>query len=217
MPASNPHRRFQFEDLLLNFLSKPTMLILNYLPARIFLCLSALLCCLSAQAQQNDTSAGWWDSSKARVEKILDEGSLSMMLSGYAHHGRNTYTAERIAELNERAWGMGFSKAIRNEKDNEESIYAMLISDSHFKPQPMAGYAYQWMKPVTEKIEVGAGVTGLLISRTDYFSGFPFPAVLPVASIGTRSSKLMAAYVPRFSKNKGNGDVLLLFVRFDLN
>ncbi|MDE2427948.1 MAG: hypothetical protein KGM99_04425 [Burkholderiales bacterium] len=182
------------------------------------LCVSALLLSglTQAQAVQNEEQ-GWWDSAKSKANKILDDGELSLMLSGYAHHGRGTYTAERIAELNERAWGLGFSKAIRNAKDNEESLYGMIISDSHFKPQPMVGYAYQWMKPLGGNFEVGGGVTALMISRTDYFSGFPFPAVLPVASIGTRKSKLMAAYVPRFSKNKGNGDVLLLFVRFDLN
>ncbi|WP_423709003.1 hypothetical protein [Undibacterium sp. WLX3042] len=183
-----------------------------------FFCLSALLLAFggTVQALQKEDES-WWDSSKAKAQNILDKGDLSILLSGYAHHGRNTYTRERLAELNERAWGLGFAKTIRNEKDNEELLYAMMISDSHFKPQPMAGYAYQWMKPLSEKLEVGVGATALLISRADYFSGVPFPAVLPIASIGTRKSKLMASYVPRISQNKGNGDVLLLFVRLDLN
>ncbi len=161
--------------------------------------------------------AGWLDQTKARTLNILDNGTLSLMLSGYARHGRNTYTPERLAELNEKAWGLGFSKSMRTAKDNEESLYAMAISDSHFKPQIMAGYSYQWMHSLGGNVEAGVGVTGILISRTDYFSGFPFPAPLPVASIGTRRSKIMAAYVPRFSKNKGNGDVLLLLARFDLD
>ena len=139
------------------------------------------------------------------------------MLSGYARHGRNTYTPERIKELNELAWGIGFSSSIRDKKDNEESIYGLAISDSHFKPQFMAGYAYQWMKPLGDRFEAGLGVTGLLFSRTDYFGGIPFPGVLPVASIGTRKTKLMTAYIPRVSRHKGNGDVLLLFLRIDLN
>ncbi|MFZ6862193.1 hypothetical protein ACO0K7_06130 [Undibacterium sp. Ji67W] len=160
---------------------------------------------------------GWIERAKRKMTKIVDEGAMSLNLSGLAHHGRNTYTAERIAELNENAWGLGFTKAIRDEKDNEELAYAMIISDSHYKPQPMAGYAYQWMKPIAGNIEVGAGYTYSLISRTDYFKGVPFPIALPVASIGTKNTKLMAAYVPRLSKNKGNGDVLLLFVRIDLN
>ncbi len=162
-------------------------------------------------------NASWWTQAKTKTTTILDDGAFSMILSGYARHGRNTYTAERISELNEKAWGLGFSKAVRNEKDNEESLYGFAISDSHFSPQFMAGYAYQWMKPLGENYEAGIGVTGLLISRKDYFSGIPFPGVLPVASIGTRRSKLMLAYIPRVSRNKGNGDVLLIFARFDLD
>ncbi|MFZ6745464.1 hypothetical protein ACO0LC_19745 [Undibacterium sp. JH2W] len=184
------------------------------------LCVSSFMFCAASQAQTTSTPApeemGWWDSAKARANKILDEGDLSLMVAGHTHHGRGTYTKERIAELNENTWGLGFTKAIRTKDDNEESLYAMMISDSHFKPQPMAGYAYQWTKTLGDTVEVGGGLTGVMISRTDYFGGIPFPAVLPIASIGTRSTKLMATYVPRFSKNKGNGDVLFLFVRFDL-
>ena len=172
---------------------------------------------LAATAAPAPADAGWWDQAKSKTQHILDDGSLSMILSGYAHHGRNTYTRERINELNEKAWGLGFSKAIRTARDNEESLYGIAISDSHFSPQLMAGYAYQWMRPLSEKYEAGLGVTALLISRKDYFSGMPFPGILPVASIGTRHSKLMASYIPRISQNKGNGDVLLIFVRFDLN
>jgi palmitoyl transferase len=167
-------------------------------------------------AQQAD-DAGWWDQAKNKYNTIMDQGQTSLLLSGYAHHGRNTYTPERLHELNEKAWGMGFEKTMRDTKDNEEILYAMGISDSHFKPEFLAGYAYQWMLPLPGKLEAGAGYTVSLTSRADYFGGFPFPIVLPVASIGTKSTKLMASYVPRLSKHKGNGDVLLMFVRFDIN
>ncbi|MEB0140708.1 MULTISPECIES: hypothetical protein [unclassified Undibacterium] len=188
-----------------------------YFPRSVLL-LAAGLISFSAAAQTapEAENSSWYRSAKNKIEKILDEGDLSLNLSGYAHHGRGTYTAERIAELNERAWGLGFTKALRDDKDNEELVYGMVISDSHFKPMPMAGYAYQWMKPIGSNWEVGAGYTISLLSRTDYFSGIPFPVPLPVASIGTKNTKLMAAYVPRLSQNKGNGDVLLLFVRIDL-
>jgi palmitoyl transferase len=207
-----------------------TMSLFNFKKFATTLLLTAMLASTAQTsfAQQQQTTAetpvvaetkepGWWDQSKSKTLNIVDNGSLAMILSGYARHGRDTYTPERIAELNENAWGLGFSKSIRTPKDNEESLYALAISDSHFQPQFMAGYLHQWMRPLGSKYEAGVGVTALLISRTDYFSGVPFPGILPVASIGTRKSKLMAAYIPRISQNKGNGDVLLVFVRFDLN
>jgi hypothetical protein len=166
-------------------------------------------------------SPEWWQAAKdmasqfkEHAEMIGNEGQKELYLSGYAYHGRNTYTAERISELNEHAWGLGYGKSLYNAKGDEESIYFFTIDDSHGRPQPMAGYVYQWMWPVAKSgLEVGAGYTAMLMSRSDYFGGLPFPALLPVGSIGTKKFRLMASYVPRISQNKGNGDVLLIFFR----
>ena len=166
-------------------------------------------------AQQTD-NLNWWDQGKNKVTDILDNGQQSLLLSGYAHHGRHTYTSERLKELNENAWGIGFAKTVRNSKDNEEIVYALGLEDSHYKPQLMAGYAYQWNLPLGGDWEIGGGYTAMLMSRQDYFGGVPFPIALPLASIGPRGAKLMASYVPRLSQKKGNGDVLLLFMRFDI-
>ncbi|MGH8807041.1 MAG: hypothetical protein ACREX0_04080 [Noviherbaspirillum sp.] len=62
---------------------------------------------------------------------------------------------------------------------------------------------------------MGAGLTAMLVSRADYFGGFPFPLILPVGAIGARQIRLMASYMPRLSQNKGNGDVLFLFMRIE--
>ncbi len=152
-----------------------------------------------------------------RLRLIKDQGSTDLYLSGYAHHGRNTYTRERRAELNEQAWGAGVGRRLRNARGNDEIVYAMGLSDSHFKPQHMAGYAHEWIYPLGHSsLEVGVGYTAMLMTRTDYFGGFPFPVALPVGSIGTRDIKLRASYVPRLSQKKGNGDVLLVFVSMTL-
>ncbi|MEB0136433.1 hypothetical protein QN362_13920 [Actimicrobium sp. CCC2.4] len=165
----------------------------------------------------SSTDASWWSRDDDKLRHIVDDGVASIVLSGYARHGRHTYTAERIRELNEKAWGLGYSKIVRTTSDNEESLYGLAISDSHYKPQLMAGYLHQWMQPLGHGYEAGVGLTGLLISRADYFSGKPFPCILPVVSAGTRKTKLMAAYVPRLSRSKGNGDVLLMFLRAELD
>jgi hypothetical protein len=172
--------------------------------------------CAPAEAQQGDNPS-WWQYAKNKVNLIANEGQEELYLSGYAYHGRSTYTAERIAEFNEKAWGLGYGKSLNNAKGDEESLFFMTISDSHYKPQPMLGYAYQWMWPIAKSgIEIGAGYTAMLVSRADYYGGAPLPIVLPVASIGTKKFRVLGSYVPRISNNKGNGDVLFVFCRTEL-
>lgn len=155
------------------------------------------------------------DSAKATYARISKAPDWDVYLSGYARHGRRTYSRERIGEFNEQAWGVGFGKTLRDAQGNDESLFALAISDSHWQPQVMAGYVREWIWPIARTgVEVGVGYTAMLMSRQDFFGGFPFPVALPAASIGTQKARLMAAYVPRISKNKGNGDVLLLLGRF---
>ena len=183
----------------------------------VFLPLAAAspLALLSAPATAGawSTVSDWGGEAADQFRMIRDQGSTELYLSGYARHGRNTYTKERLEELNEKAWGLGIGRRLRNARGNDEIIYALGISDSHFKPQLMAGYAHEWIYPMGGGgLELGVGYTAILMSRQDYFGGFPFPIALPLASIGTRDIKLRASYVPRLSQKKGNGDVLLLFV-----
>ena len=176
---------------------------------------AAPLALLSATATAGawSTASEWGNEAADQFRLIRDQGSTDLYLAGYARHGRNTYTKERLEELNEKAWGVGIGRRLRNARGNDEIIYALGISDSHFKPQLMAGYAHEWIYPMAgSALELGVGYTAMLMSRQDYFGGFPFPIALPLASIGTRDIKLRASYVPRLSQKKGNGDVLLLFV-----
>jgi len=138
-------------------------------------------------------------------------------LSGYAYHDRDTYTRKQLNKMNENTWGGGLGRTLRNASGNDESVYAVAIRDSNNRPQYMAGYAYQWMFPVvSKKFEVGAGLTGLLIRRHDWYGGRPFPAILPVASIGTPKAQLVATYVPHLSMRKAKGNIVLLMLRMSL-
>ena len=162
----------------------------------------------------------WWmtdlNNAVSKSENLYNNGRLSMYLSGYAHHGRGTYTPDKIAELNEKVWGFGVSKEMRDEKDNEESILFVIMADSHYEPQLTAGYKYEWMKPLGNDYEAGVGYVAGVISRVDIFGGIPFPGILPVASIGTHDTKLEFSYIPRLTKNKGNGDILFISLRLNL-
>lgn len=177
-----------------------------------------LFVCGSVHAQTSE-QPGWFkqttDSAVNKIDDMYNNGRLSMTLSGDAHHGRGTYTPEKLKELNEKVWGFGVSKEMRDEKDNEESLQFILMADSHYKPQILASYNYQWMLPLAYGWEVGAGFAAGLGSRSDILGGLPFPGVLPLASIGTRDTKLVMSYIPRLS-GTGNGDVLFLGLRIAL-
>lgn len=158
------------------------------------------------------------DKFQSAHELQIDEPQLSgwdVYLSGYAYHDRNTYTEKRINEINERAWGGGFGRTLRNDSGNDDSYYVMGIRDSNRRPQWMGGYAHQWIFDPLPHNEIGLGFSALLIKREDWFNGHPFPAVLPIASIGSRRVKLMTTYVPHLSTRKGKGNILLFFGRIE--
>ncbi|WP_245844935.1 hypothetical protein [Noviherbaspirillum humi] len=185
-------------------------------PVKVASCVCLFSAILPASA--NDAWDHWRKSAGERYDTIMENGSLDLYVSGRIRHGRGTYSDEKIQSFNERdAWGLGIGRTWRNPQQNDESLYAFVIRDSHYKPQLMAGYAYLWTKPLAFGIEGGLGWTAQLMSRQDYFGGFPFPVVLPLAAIGPRGGKLFLSYVPRLSSSKGNGDVLFAFGRITLD
>jgi palmitoyl transferase len=120
--------------------------------------------------------------------------------------------------MNELTWGGGLGRSFRNERGNEEGVYLMGIRDSNNRPQWMAGYQYKWMFPLKSHagVEVGAGLTALVIRRHDWYDGRPFPAVLPIASIGNRAAQLVATYVPHLSARKKKGNILSLMLKISM-
>lgn len=195
---------------------------MKFFKAHFFVSIFLISCaCVSYAQEESAEQPGWFkkaiDGTVHTFNNIYDNGRLGLLLSGYAYHGRSTYTSERISEFNEKAWGLGVSKVLRDEKDNEEALQFLVLSDSHKQPQINAVYSYQWMLPLGKTWEAGAGYTAGLFMRRDMFGGLPFPAALPLLSIGTRDIKLLGTYIPRISANKGNGDVLYVVLRIGLD
>jgi hypothetical protein len=140
-------------------------------------------------------------------------------LTGYSHHDRDTYTQAQLNKMNEMTWGGGLGRTLRNERGNDESLYVIGMRDSNEHAQWMAGYAYQWMFPLKfsqNNLEVGAGLSALIIRRQDWYEGRPFPAILPVFSVGTRSAQLLATYVPHLSARKKKGNIVSVMLRLSL-
>jgi palmitoyl transferase len=198
----------------------------TFLMARFFCAATSLLFALPvASCWAADTAAA---SAEPRIDTFtrtlkLDEDPpkssyWDVFLSGYAYHDRDTYTKAQLRKMNETTWGGGIGRSMRNERGNEEGVYLMGIRDSNFRPQWMAGYQYKWMFPLKSRnhMELGAGLTALLIHRHDWYNGRPFPAVLPVASIGNRAAQLVATYVPRLSDRKKKGNILSLMLKIPM-
>lgn len=176
------------------------------------------LACLCAGVANANSEVGFFESTTAKVAAIRDEGNWDLYLSGYAYHSRSTYSRDRIRRLNEKAWGGGFGKTLRNSNGNDESLYVIVIRDSLSKPQWAAGYTHEWVFPLGESgLEAGAGLTALIMRRSDWADGYPFPALLPVASFGSRRARLEATFVPRLSTGKGKGNIILIVGKFSFS
>lgn len=172
---------------------------------------------LTSALAQSSAESSWWQTLQDHAADIAAQGKDAIYVSGLAHHGRSTYSKEKLDQLNEHAWGLGYGKTLRNARANDESLFGFVLKDSHRHPQIMAGYAYEWIFPLGKTpLELGLGGTAMLMSRHDYFGGVPFPVPLPLASVGTKQARIMFSYVPRFSSNKNNGDILLVFGRIEL-
>jgi palmitoyl transferase len=159
------------------------------------------------------------DDGASAAQTPSDDARLDLYFSGYAWHNRNTYTDRQLKKLNEKAWGGGIGRSTRDERGNEGSWYAIGIRDSNLRPQWMAGYAHQWIFPGKpgNGPELGLGLTALVIRRHDWHDGRPFPALLPVVSVGTRTARLVATYVPHVTDGKKRkGDVVLVMFKLSL-
>ena len=157
--------------------------------------------------------AGWVDDAVDEVTTIIKTGDEQLYVSGYAYHGRKTYTAAKIATLNEHAWGLGYAKTLRS-ADAHRGVFSLIISDSHRQLQPMIGYTYE--KPYYFNADwfIAGGLAPMIVQRQDMVKKFPFPAIFPLLSIGNQKVEAKFVYIPRLSKNLGNGDVLYAFASY---
>jgi palmitoyl transferase len=140
------------------------------------------------------------------VKDTWTKGKVELYVPFLTYHMPFAYSAEKRSEYNEYPGGAGIGLGRYNASGNYEATYAMAFLDSHSDMSYMVGYAWipTWNVGKSE-VKVGAGLTGFIMSRQDYFGGVPFPGVLPVASISYKQLSLQAAYVPG---GQGNGNVL---------
>ena len=158
-------------------------------------------------------SPRWFNKACHRLNQIWTEGENELYLPAYAWHNRYTYSQSRIDHFNENPWGTGLGKSFYDEKGDWHGLYAFAFLDSHKNIEPVVGYAFLKVLPITENIKTGAGVGVLVTARPDIFNNIPFPGVLPWVSLNYRKASLAATYIPGA---QGAGNVLFLIVKYIL-
>ena len=138
-----------------------------------------------------------------RLHKVMTQGATELYFSGYAWHNRYTYSAEKIRQYNELAWGGGVGKGLYDEDGDWQGLYSFAFLESHKRVEPAIGYAFLKVHHFTENTSVGIGYTFLVTMRPDINHGIPFPGVLPWASVTHKKLTLSATYIPG-SRNIGN-------------
>jgi outer membrane protein W len=150
---------------------------------------------------------GWfadaWDGSK----RIFRDGQSNLLLPAYTYHPPYKYP-NRFDE-NHYPWGVGFARTAIDAKDNERIVYLLAFSDSHYDFQPTLGYGWIARWPLFAGLKGGLGYTVFLSARADA-NYLPFPAALPLASIGTDRVTLYGTWIP-------STEVLFFFARISLD
>jgi len=172
---------------------------------------------LTAQASSNGSVTQWmgakWDHATTSVKETWREGDVELYVPFLTYHMRFNYDQDLLDDYNEYPAGFGLGKGRYNASGNYEGMYAMGFRDSHGKPSFMAGYAWMPTWQVSNSdVKVGVGVTGFLMSRSNYYNGIPFPGVLPIASISYKNLAVQAAYIP--SRRRNDGNVLFVWAKW---
>jgi palmitoyl transferase len=176
--------------------------------AHILVATAALLATQTASATAPSSEPGWLDTAWQHATETWETGETELYVPFLTYHMRWAYRDDLIDTYNEFPAGIGLGKARYNDSGNWESIYAMGFLDSKSKPSFMAGYAWAPTWDLGNDFKAGVGVTGFLMSRSDYWNGIPFPGVLPIASISYKQLSVQAAYVPG---GRNNGNVLFMW------
>jgi palmitoyl transferase len=148
-----------------------------------------------------------------RVVDTYDNGGNGVLISGYSWHLPSTWTPEKRAELNPRAWGAGFVRTVEDADGDSHSVFVFGFKDSHHHIEWNLGYEHSTYWGPRDGPQPGLGYTAMLVQRPDIAGGVPFPALLPLASLRFGDATLYATYIPTLNGGINNGSIVYLFGR----
>lgn len=174
-------------------------------------CLSGAALAFSSQAHADNLFTQLGDGIAERWNRSMD-GKSQLYLPLETWHNRATYTRQAIDSFNERPWGLGYGKGYYDDHGNWQGFYAMVFKDSHMKWEPIAGYGSTWdWYTGNHDWHVGLGYTLFLTARKDVIDYIPFPAALPLVSVGYKDFTVQGTYVPG---RRGTGNVAFVWAQY---
>jgi outer membrane protein W len=161
---------------------------------------------LLPRGERSPGFGGWFADAWEGSKRIFRDGRSDLLLPMFAWHPAYKYPNRH--DQNSYPWGAGVARTLFDDKDNERLVYALAFSDSHYDFQPMVGYGWIARWPLGAGLKGGLGYTVFVTARSDA-NYIPFPAILPLASIGTDRFTLYGSWIP-------STDVIFLFSRIAL-
>lgn len=145
-------------------------------------------------ASQEDQDKGWFHGAWGGIKRIWGEGTQDLYLSGRYWHTPWGFTDEDRAKYDDWALGGGYGRSLTDAKDNQRMLYALVVQDSYEKPMYLAGYGWLARWRLSGDLRVGAGYSIVIISNSTASDYIPFPAPVPLASLGTDRVSLYGTY-----------------------
>jgi lipid IVA palmitoyltransferase len=158
----------------------------------------------------------WVNTACRKVVDTYDQGGNELLLSGWSWHIPATWTPERRAEENEKAWGAGWARTVEKGNDTD-TVYFLVFSDSHKKPEFNLGYAWnRFWGGDRRGPQVGLGYTAFVMQRQDIAKGIPFPVILPLFSARWDKVTLHSTFIPTLNGGINHGSVFYVFGKVSL-
>jgi palmitoyl transferase len=154
---------------------------------------------------QQTRDAGWFSGTWDGTKRLWRDGHWDLYISGYTWHLPYAYNTAERHEENAFTYGLGIGKTLTDERDNQRSLYALVIEDSNYKTQYSIGYTWMARWQLVGPVKGGLGYTAFITARDDFNNYLPFPGILPLASIGTDRATLYGTFVP------GSASILYFF------
>jgi len=175
--------------------------------------LLALLLGPTAYAADTDTAPSFKSSAASELSQIWNEGATDIYLPLHTHHLRQAYSPALIASFNENPWGFGIGRSYKDASGSWHAAYAMAFKDSHYKMEPIVGYARMYPMARGGDVGMNLGYTAFITARNDIAHYAPIPGVLPMASVEVGRLSLMTTFMPG---RHNSGNIFFIFGKYTL-